>query len=157
MPRDKHQDLDFIVNQLDWEGNVDPHFKQNHYLEPIPIGDSASEGYVDRWIVYGTMKGFQYFTAKELTVDPGQKCTIKDNGAYGLVVVQGKGRMNKLNIDCPDLIRFNQLTQDEVFATETAAKSGVTFENTSKTDPLVVLRYFGPDVNPQAPEINRIH
>ena len=31
------------------------------------------------------------------------------------------------------------------------AKAGVTFENTSETEPLVTLRYFGPDVNPDAP------
>ena len=24
MPRSKHRDLDFIVNQLDWDANVDP-------------------------------------------------------------------------------------------------------------------------------------
>lgn len=156
MPEDKHHDLDYIVDQLDWEANVDPHFKQNHYLEPIPVADTSSEGYLDRWIVYGKIKGFQYFSAKELTVDPGAKCTIKDNGAYGLVVTQGQGKMNNLILDCPKLIRFNQLTQDEVFATEVAAKTGVTFENTSTTDPLVVLRYFGPNVNPQAPEIKRV-
>ena len=28
---------------------------------------------------------------------------------------------------------------------------GVTFENTSETEPLVTLRYFGPEVNPGAP------
>ena len=31
------------------------------------------------------------------------------------------------------------------------AKAGVTFENTSETEPLVTLRYFGPEVNPDAP------
>ena len=31
------------------------------------------------------------------------------------------------------------------------AKAGVTFENTSETEPLVCLRYFGPEVNPNAP------
>ena len=39
-PRSKHQDLDFIVEQLDWEANVDPNFKDNHYLEPIPVADT---------------------------------------------------------------------------------------------------------------------
>jgi hypothetical protein len=106
---------------------------------------------MDRWIVYGKIDGEQLFTAKELTVDPGVKCKIKDNGAYGLIVVQGKGRMNKLNLDCPKLIRFNELTEDEVFCTEDTAKAGVTFENTSTVEPLVVLRYFGPEVNPNAP------
>jgi len=151
MPRSKHKDLDFIVEQLDWDANVDPHFKDNHYLEPAPVADTRSEGFVDRWIVYGKVNGEQLFTAKELIVEPGAKCTIKDNGAYGLITVQGKGRMNKLNLDCPKLIRFYELTEDEVFCVESAAKAGVTFENTSDVEPLVVLRYFGPEVNPNAP------
>lgn len=153
MPKNKHKDLDFIVDQLDWEGNVDASFKENHYLEPVPVADTRSEGYVDRWIVYGNINGKQYFTAKELTVDPGAKCTVKDNGAYGLITVQGKGRANRLALDCPKLIRFHELTEDEVFCTEAAARAGVTFENTSDVEPLVVLRYFGPDVNPDAPQL----
>ena len=40
-----------------------------------------------------------------------------------------------------------------MFCTESAAKAGVTFENTSKVEPLVVLRYFGPEVNPNAPAV----
>ena len=28
MPKEKHQDLDFIIGQLDWEKNVDTHFKE---------------------------------------------------------------------------------------------------------------------------------
>jgi hypothetical protein len=153
MPKEKHKDLDFIVEQLDWEGNCDANFKDNHYLEPVPVADTRAQGYVDRWIVYGRIKKEQLFTAKELTVEPGQKCTIKDNGAYGLIVVQGKGKMNNLNLDCPKLIRFHELTEDEVFCTEAAAKAGVTFENTSDTEPLVTLRYFGPEVNPDAPDM----
>lgn len=153
MPKEKHQDLDFIVKTLDWEANTDPNFKDNHYLDPIPVADTEDEGYVDRWIVYGKINGRQYFTAKELTVLPGAKCTIKDNGAYGLIVTQGKGKMNNLNLDCPKMIRFHELTEDEVFCTENAAKAGVVFENTSQYEPLVALRYFGPDVNPEAPEV----
>jgi hypothetical protein len=151
MPKKKHQDLDFIVDQLDWDENTDPNFKDNHYLEPVPVADTRSEGYVDRWIVYGKVKGEQLFTAKELTVEPGAKCTIRDGGAYGLITVQGKGRMNRLALDCPKLIRFHEITEDEVFCTEDAAKAGVTFENTSAVEPLVVLRYFGPEVHPDAP------
>jgi len=153
MPKSKHRDLDFIVEQLDWEGNVNPRFKENHYLEPVPVADTRKEGFVDRWIVYGKIAGEQLFTAKELTVEPGRMCTIKDNGAYGLIVVQGKGRMNSLNLDCPKLIRFHELTEDEVFCPESTAQAGVTFENTSDTEPLVALRYFGPEVNPNAPAL----
>jgi hypothetical protein len=153
VPKKFHKDLDYLVDLLDWEANVDPNFKENHYLEPVPVADTRSQGYVDRWIVYGKIDGQQYFSAKELTVDPGAKCTIKDNGAYGLITTQGKGRMNKLELDCPKLIRFTELTRDEVFCTEVAAQAGVTFENTSEVEPLVVLRYFGPDVNPEAPAL----
>jgi hypothetical protein len=153
MPKSKHKDLDFIVDQLDWAENTDPKFKDNHYLEPIPVKGSCGEGYTDRWIVYGKVAGEQLFTAKELTVEPGAKCTISDGGAYGLITVQGKGRMNTLALDCPKLIRFHELTEDEVFCTEEAAKAGVTFENTSDVEPLVVLRYFGPEVHPDAPKI----
>ena len=153
MPKDKHHDLDFIVDQLDWEANVDPNFKDNHYLEPVPVADTRKAGFVDRWIVYGKIKGRQYFTAKELTVEPGAKCAVKDNGAYGLICVQGSGRINGQPLNSPKLIRFTELTEDEYFCSEAGAKAGVTFENTSETEPLVTLRYFGPDVNPDAPEL----
>ena len=153
MPKEKHQDLDFIVEQLDWEANVDPHFKENHYLEPILHHGSAKDGYLDKWIVYGKVYGEQLFTAKELTVLPGHKVTIKDNGASSVICVQGEGRMNKLKLNSPKMIGFHELTDDEVFVTETAAKAGVTYENTSSVEPLVMLRYFGPEVNPEAPVI----
>jgi hypothetical protein len=151
MPKHKHRDLDFIVDQLDWNANVDPNFKDNHYLEPVPVADTREEGFVDRWIVYGKVNGLQYFTAKELTVNPGIRCTIRDRGAYGLTCVQGKGTINGQPLNSPKLIRFHELTEDEYFCSEPGAKAGVTFENTSGTEPLVTLRYFGPEVNPDAP------
>ncbi len=152
MPKDKHHDLDYLVDQLDWEANVNPHFKDSHYLEPIPVADTATEGYVDRWVVYGKVNGEQLFSAKELTVDPGVKVTIKDNGAYGLITVQGSGRIGKLSLQTPAMIRFGELTEDEVFVTHDAARQGVVFENTGR-EPLVTLRYFGPHTNPDAPNV----
>ena len=151
MPGDKHEDIDFIIDQLDWEKNVDPNFKDNHYLEPVTSGQG--DGYHDKWIVYGKIDGEQLFTAKELTVEPGQKCTIRDGGAYGLTVVQGEGSANRLRLNCPKLLRFNELSQDEFFATEAAAQAGVTFKNTSDTEALVCLRYFGPEAQPDAPDM----
>ena len=153
MPRSKHKDLDWIVDQLDWPANVDTKFKDNHYLEPRPAIDGRQAGFMDRWIVYGKINGEQLFTAKELTVEPRVRCTVKDNGAYGLICVQGTGKINRQPLNSPKLIRFSELTEDEYFCTEDGAKAGVSFENTSETEPLVVLRYFGPEVNPQAPMI----
>ena len=151
MPPEKHHDLDFILGQLDWEGNVDPHFKEHHYAEPVV--HTSDDAHVDRWIVYGRIDGEQLFTAKELTVQPGAKVTIRDGGPYGLVCVQGRGRINKLPLSSPVMIGFHELTEDEVFVTDSAARGSVTFENTSDTEPLVTLRYFGPESNPDAPEI----
>jgi hypothetical protein len=152
VPRERHRDLEYLVEQLDWEGNVDPSFKDHHYLEPIPAGDTAANGYVDRWVVYGKLAGQELFTAKELTVDPGVKVTIKDNGAYGLITVQGSGWIGKQRLQTPAMIRFGELTEDEVFVSHDAAREGVIFDNTG-SEPLVSLRYFGPDTNPHAPNV----
>ena len=86
VPEAHHHDLDYLVEQLDWEKNVDPEFKKNNYLEPIVRTGGQSAGYVDKWIVYGTVDGKQLFSACELTVEPGRSVTIKDPGAYGLIV-----------------------------------------------------------------------
>lgn len=153
MPKERHKDLDWIVDQLDWDANVDPNFKDNHYLEPVPVADTRSEGYVDRWIVYGKVHGKQCFSAKELTVNAGVKAVIKDNGANSLICVQGVGKINGQPLNSPKLIRFTELTEDEYFVTADGARSGITYENCSETEPLVVLRYFGPEVNPEAPPL----
>lgn len=153
VPQKKHQDIDFLADLIDWPANTDPDFKKHHYIEPIPVEDSVSEGYVDKWVVYGTIGGQQRFSARELTVMPGARCTIRDAGAYGLIVTQGHGTIGKLPVDCPSMIRFGQMTQDEVFVSHEAATGGVTFENKSRTDPLVTLRYFGPDVHAHMPEV----
>ena len=152
MPPEKHQDLDFIIEQLDWEKNVDTHFKDNNYLEPIVDEANSGDGYTDRWIVYGTVDGEQLFSAKELTIEPGAKCTLKDPSASGWITVQGKGRMGKLNLQTPVLIRFGEETEDEVFISHEAATNGVEIENTG-AEALVSLRYFGPNAHANVPNI----
>ncbi len=150
VPEDKHQDLDFIISQLDWDKNVDPNFKHNNYLEPMIA--NQGDGWVDRWIVYGLVDGKQLFTAKELTVEPGAKCTLKDPGASGWITVQGKGRIGTLALQTPAMIHFGQHTEDEVFISWKAATNGVEIENTG-SEPLVGLRYFGPDVFDSVPNV----
>jgi hypothetical protein len=76
--------------------------------------------------------------------------TVKDAGAYGLIVVQGHGTLNGRTIETPSMIRFGQLTNDELFASEAAATGGVTIHNPSDSDPIVILQHFGPG-NPQKP------
>jgi hypothetical protein len=102
-----------------------------------------AEGYVENWICYKS----EAFSAKELTVFPGQTVTIKDSAAYGLIVMQGRGTIGVWEIETPALIRYGQLTNDEYFVSESAAQEGVRIVNTSSTDPIVILKHFGP-MNP---------
>ena len=152
MPEEKHDDLDFIVGQLDWDKNVDTHFVQNNYLEPIVDPSRTGDGYTDRWIAYGLIDGQQLFSAKELTVDPGARCVLQDPGASGWITVQGRGRMGSLNLQTPAMIHFGQETEDEIFITFQAATEGVEIENTG-CEPLVGLRYFGPGTFENVPDV----
>jgi len=152
VPKNKHHDLDFIIEQLDWEKNVDPYFKEHNYVEPIIDAAGSGPGYTDRWIDYGRFDGEQLVSAKELTVMPGAKCVLKDPGASGWITVQGSGRMGKLAIQTPVMIHFGEEPWDEVFITHDAATAGIVVENTGG-EPLVGLRYFGPDTHENMPEI----
>jgi hypothetical protein len=50
------------------------------------------------------------------------------------------------------MIHFGQETTDEVFITHEAANAGIEIENTG-ADPLVSLRYFGPDTYDSLPAV----
>ena len=149
-PEDESGNLDYLVDVIDWDANVDPEFRAKHFMEPIPVDDLAAmqgEGYEDRWVCYKSLD----FSAKELTILPGATVTVKDGGAYGLIVLQGHGTMGTWDIETPALIRFGQLTYDEFFVSEAAAKEGVTITNPSKADPIVMLKHFGPDAHDNMP------
>lgn len=151
-PEDEQGNFDYLLDVIDWDGNVDPYFGRKHYMAPIPVEDldaMRAEGYEERWICYRA----EEFSAKELTVLPGATVTVKDGGAYGMIVLQGHGTMNGLAIETPALIRYGQLTNDEFFVTEKAAKEGVTIANPSAADPIVILKHFGPDAHDNMPMI----
>jgi hypothetical protein len=142
-PENKMGDYDELVDVMDWELNVDPNLRINRYMDPLPVSplsDMKSQGYIDKWVCYKN----DAFSAKELTVLPGASVVIKDAAAYGLIMMQGRGTMGVWEIETPALIRYGQLTHDEYFVSENAAKEGVRIVNTSKTDPIVMLKHFGP-------------
>ena len=151
VPEDKKEDVDYLLNIIDWELNVDPNFKEKFFLEPIPIDNPIPDKYIEKWIVYGKVAGVEVFSAKELTVCSGAKVTIKDSGAYGLIIIQGHGTMNDVAVESPTLIRFRDLTRDEFFVPYSTATRGVFIENEGN-EPLVVLKFFGPDCNPDMPD-----
>ncbi|MEX0771755.1 MAG: hypothetical protein WD038_01235 [Balneolales bacterium] len=143
-PKDRVGDFEYLIEILDWELNVDPNQQKNRFMDPLPvkpIEEMKAGGYIDHWICYKSND----FSAKELTILPGASLTIKDAAAYGMIMMQGHGKMGVWDIETPALIRFGQLTNDEYFVSEKAAKEGVHIVNHSKTDPIVMLKHFGPD------------
>ncbi|MDR1903360.1 MAG: hypothetical protein LBQ88_13910 [Treponema sp.] len=147
-PKEKQDDMAYIVDSLDWEANVDPNFKANHYREPVPVENpekTGPEGYFENWVVYGA----EDFSAKELTVLPGKTVTIKDAAAYGLIMMDGHGTINGVGIETPAMIGYNDITADEVYVCREYAGKGVEIKNLSQYSSLVMLKHFGPD-NPDA-------
>ena len=143
-PENKIGDIEHLLDVIDWDLNLDPNFAANRFMTPKPIRDlqeMKSEGYIENWICYKSSA----FSAKELTILPGRTVTIRDNAAYGMIMMQGHGKMGVWNIDTPAMIRYGQLTHDEFFVSEEAAISGLTITNSSQTDPIVMLKHFGPE------------
>lgn len=143
-PPEKKGDFDYLVDVIDWDLNIDPQFAEHRFMAPKPVRgehDMVSEGYIENWIVYKS----KAFSAKELTVLPGAEVTIRDQAAYGMYVVQGHGTFGSHDIESPALIRYGQLTYDEYFVSEEAARQGVRIKNPSKSDPIVILKHFGAE------------
>jgi hypothetical protein len=134
---------------LDWDANVNPRFGESNRYRPKPVrpfAETDGDGYREVWVTFGT----PWYSAKELTVGPRRSITIKDAAAYGLILTQGHGTFAGLQVSTPAMIRFGQITEDELFVSEQAAREGVVIENRSESDPLVLLKHFGPG-NPDAP------
>lgn len=145
VPDDHKHDLDFIMSLIDWDLNVDPDLYANRYTPPKPVSDFAAMragGYQELWITYKS----DYFSAKELTVLPGRTVSISDDAAYGMIVIQGRGKVGPLDAASPAMIRFGQMTEDEFFVSAQAAQNGVTIVNESEFEDLVMLKHFGPPV-----------
>jgi hypothetical protein len=143
-PENKIGDIDHLLEVIDWELNLDPNFAANRFMQPKPVEpvkEMQAKGYVEKWICYKS----KAFSAKELTVLPEQTVIIKDSAAYGMIMMQGHGKMGVWDIETPSLIRFGQLTHDEFFISEHAAKQGIKITNPSKSDPIVMLKHFGPE------------
>jgi hypothetical protein len=149
VPPELSRDLDYIIGMLDWEANVNPRFGESNRRFPKPVtpfAETEADGYREVWVTYGTT----WYSAKELTVLPKRAVTITDAAAYGIILTQGYGTFGALGVSTPAMIRFGEMTEDELFVTADAAAGGVRVENRSDHEPLVILKHFGPG-NPDAP------
>src|SRR4051812_2798687 len=69
VPPENHRDLDYIIEMLDWDANVNPRFGESNRYAPKPVAPFAAtdaDGYREVWVTYGTT----WYSAKELTVQP---------------------------------------------------------------------------------------
>ena len=144
-PDDKKDDIDYIMSLMDWDANVDPHYRKKYFRPPVET--DAPEGAIEKWVVYAN----PWVGAKELTVLPGQTVTIKDAAAYGCITVQGHGTFGPHDCEAAIMLRYGQMSADEFFVSEKAAKEGVVISNHSKVEPLVILKHFAPN-NKEIPQ-----
>ena len=146
-PEEERGNYGYLLDVIDWELNVDPDFHKNRFMAPKPVRDAAemaADGYLEEWICYKSA----LVCAKRLTVYPGKTVVVRDGAAYGTICIQGQGRFGAYPIESPAQIRYGQLTNDEYFVTERAAKEGIRITNTSECDNLVILKHFAenPDL-----------
>jgi hypothetical protein len=134
----------FILELIDWEENTDPYFYENHHLSPQLVEGSRGETGEEYWIYYDTTK----FSGKKLVVRPGCTYVTTDRGVYNVLVWSGSGAYGGVEV------RGGDPGRDEVLVVHDRAVSGVEVRNTG-TEDLVALKFFGPDVNPDVPMIER--
>lgn len=145
-PEEEKGNFDYLIDVIDWEQNTDKDFANKHFMKPITIWEDKSG--TEEWICYKC----PLVSAKRLTINPGETKVVKDEAAYGFILIQGCGKCGVWDISTPTLIRYGQLTDDEFFVTHDAAKRGVTITNTSKTEPLVMLKHFAEN-----PELDQLY
>ena len=111
VPEQYHHDLDYLVDQLDWEKNVDPEFKTAQLPRADrPVGQRRRglRRQVDR-----LRHRRRQATLQRLRADgrAGPLDHDQGPGAYGLIVVQGSGLIGELDVDSPNFIRFGEMTE----------------------------------------------
>lgn len=147
-PEEEKGNYEYLLEVIDWDMNVDPDFHKNRFMAPKPVRpveEMEEEGYREEWICYKS----DVVCAKRLMVYPGRSVTVRDAAAYGTICIQGKGRFGEFDMESPAQIRYGQLTNDEFFVTERAAREGIRITNSSDCDNLVILKHFSE--NPELP------
>ena len=132
------------VDQLDWEANGDPYFYENHHTPPVRIEGSNTAGCEEWWIFYNTAK----YSGTKLILKPGVSRLCVDRGAYNILVWSGEGSFGGIPI------KGQSHTQDEIMVTAARARRGVEVVNTGGGD-LMIIKFFGPDINDDAPMLRR--
>lgn len=134
----------FILNLVDWPENGNPYFYEDHRISPQLIEASRLPEGEEYWIYYNTLK----FSGKKLVVRPGCTYTTRDKGVYNILVWKGTGDFGGFEIE------GGNPQKDELLITHEKATHSVRVENTG-TEDLMILKFFGPDINLDVPMIRR--
>ncbi len=134
-----------VLNQVDWELSGDPYFYENRHTSPQLIAETRQPGGDEYWIYYNTTR----FSGKKLVVKPGQKFKSVDNGVYNILVWRGRGLYDGHAIEA------GNFALDELLVPHSKATTPIWVENTG-TEDLIIIKFFGPDINLKVPMIPQI-
>ena len=129
-----------VLDQIDWEACADPYFYENHRLRPLPVAGEMPAGVAEEWIWYNSTK----FSGTRITLQPGKSYVSKGLGVHGLFVWRGAGLVDKFEVEGQKVSL--DAARDEFLVSYSKAARGVTLTNTG-TVPMVVFKFFGPDIN----------
>ncbi len=127
-----------VLRWIDWDANGDPDFYQRRRLVPIP--SFVDHGAEEAWIFCGTTK----FSGKRLRLAPGARMNSVERGVYNLLVWNGRGTV------AGHAVTGRRPGEDELLLVHEAAIRPHEIVNTGQ-DELLLVKFFGPDINPNAP------
>ena len=134
-----------VLNQVDWELSGDPYFYENRHTSPQLIVETRQPGGEEYWIYYNTTR----FSGKKMIVKPGQKFKSVDHGVYNILVWRGRGLYDGHAIEAGNFVL------DELLISHAKATTPIWVENTGAQD-LIIIKFFGPDINLKVPMIPQI-
>ena len=129
-----------VLRWIDWDANGDPDFYQRRRIVPVPI--VADGGGEEAWIFCGTTK----FSGKRLRLAPGARITSVERGVYNLLAWSGIGTIGG------HAVTGGRSGEDELLLVHEAATRPHEIVNTGQ-DELLLVKFFGPDINPDSPEL----
>lgn len=127
-----------VLRWIDWEANGDPEFYPRRRIVPVP--SLVADGIEEAWIFCGTRK----FSGKRLRLAPGARMASTERGVYNLLVWRGAGAVGGVHV------HGGRPGDDELLLTHDAATRPHEIVNLGR-DELLLVKFFGPDINPDAP------
>jgi hypothetical protein len=129
---------------VDWEANGDPYFYENHHIAPSLVAGSEQPGGREEWLFSNSLK----FSGIRLTLDPGATYSSLDKGVHNILVFSGQGTFAGVPV------KGGEPGSDELLVCYERATKPLTVTNTGR-EPLVIVKFFGPDINLDTPRITR--